>query len=756
MQKKLFMFIILVSFIFYSCLDYSLPEKVELEVEGSINLPVKISTSNWGSVVIEKLKESLSGWPGLEIYDVNYSGQNVQAFCCVYSYEMSQPFDPDEYLDEINALTKFGGLEALKLDYSIPIPSFDNIPFNCPTVPIPIVVLPGITSIPFSEAILIDIPEFNTNLNSINADFLHAKIGAGSLTVNLVLSPENIILPPLEFIYDLHLSQTEYNEGELGKHPGLNYPDPSKPESQTSGEIDLTDQYINKQEITIRGTVTLKPKSADSFFTIIDPNVNTRLTGKLDMQMNINNIAEIDLNFEKITDELKDKLQPNSISLDTAARYLNWISFDEPESIGIKLTFSEETSETIIEGLAMSVECTTLDFNDEQKDLVPGSNMFGNEEKFTLYLANNENAVDTLDFNITLHPSGNSDKVLHLTNLVPGEELKIKGEPELVLDWTKAEVKTQKILEAAGQGEDLFAGEFPDTKHIDLSISDEYNGYFDGFEFMQDRLNASVYLSGPDKMIKSIEAVHPTLSLKAQYNEKTLPLMNGTIELDEKRVDIAADDDYTYKDKNGNIIYKRNGLPHASLENFEFVDILNTRPADLFFQYDISLPSTIEVEPSMFEDDNDNKVDPKIAVTIIILIHLELKAGDNGGWIKPGMFKDQIDLLGRKTPGENSMFTSLSVSYINVAVDLAGAFFTDGNLFIEKDPVLFPTGIPMNGTRIAVNITDEKLGIIKKQLINPDFRFEFGEKGKIAIPKNIGLTSVKIEAKGKNTLLLDF
>jgi hypothetical protein len=39
MKKKLamLMFIIIVSFAFYSCLDYSLPKQIELEVEGTIS-----------------------------------------------------------------------------------------------------------------------------------------------------------------------------------------------------------------------------------------------------------------------------------------------------------------------------------------------------------------------------------------------------------------------------------------------------------------------------------------------------------------------------------------------------------------------------------------------------------------------------------------------------------------------------------------------------------------------------------------------
>jgi hypothetical protein len=69
---------------------------------------------------------------------------------------------------------------------------------------------------------------------------------------------------------------------------------------------------------------------------------------------------------------------------------------------------------------------------------------------------------------------------------------------------------------------------------------------------------------------------------------------------------------------------------------------------------------------------------------------------------------------------------------------------------------LFPPGIPMNGWRISVNITNKDLEMVRNNFINPDLRLEFGSGGKVAIPRNIGLTTLTIEAKGKNTLTLDF
>jgi hypothetical protein len=477
------------------------------------------------------------------------------------------------------------------------------------------------------------------------------------------------------------------------------------------------------------------------------------------MNMSIKKIDEMDYYFKNIADTLKDELKCKPVLLTPVAEYLNWISFDKRNSIGINLEFEDETRDEIIEALAMSVGCDALDFNDDPQDL-DRSNMFGNEEKFTLYLKDNidnKDPVEELIFDITLYPSGKNNNVLHLTNLIPGGELRIIGNPKLVLDWPEAQVKTQKILEFSVQeGDELFKGEFPKTEHIDLSISDDYNGHFDGFEFMQEHIKASVYLSGPDKMIQSIiSTFQPTLSLTAQYDRKPLSIIPlKLIELDAKRVDIANNKDYTYKDKNENIIYRRAELPHTSLENFNFVDILNTRPADLFFKYEVKLPPKINVKPEMFKDDND-KVDPEITVTLILLIHLELKARP-GAWIKySDMFNGQTDLFGRRDPKEYSVFNLLDEGSIKFAVNFADAFFTGGNLFIEKKPMLFREGIPVNGKTIVIDILKDDYDFIKENLIDPDFKLEFKEGGKITIPRNIGVTSITIKAKGRGDIPLD-
>jgi hypothetical protein len=100
------------------------------------------------------------------------------------------------------------------------------------------------------------------------------------------------------------------------------------------------------------------------------------------------------------------------------------------------------------------------------------------------------------------------------------------------------------------------------------------------------------------------------------------------------------------------------------------------------------------------------------------------------------------------------------VGYINFSVDFSSAFFTGGRLFIEKNndsykPRLFPEGVRLDGSKIALNIRNKEFEILREYFINPDLRLEFSKGATITIPRVMGLVSVNIEAKGKNTLTLD-
>jgi hypothetical protein len=735
------MSIILVSLAFLSCWDYSLPNRIELEVEGSVDLPVRITASDWGSLLTETLKRAFSGTMenviGVEVYNVNY-GQEVQAFCVYFPIKISDSLNPKDYLDGIN-LTQMDG-SSLKIDESVEVPSFGDFTIECP-VNFPLLTLlpSGTSTVNYPEGIPFSISkEFQLESFVSNA-FLHAVIEKGSFDINLDLSGGDVILAEDEFTktYDIVINQ-EPDTNSLGSsltspYRGLSY-------INSSSDLQpLNNQDINKKSIKINGTVTLRSKTGD--FTVTKkPEGNDILAGNLKIKMNISEYEVLDLDFNKVSVKPDD---PEPVSLADAANYLNWIKFPlsaddgngktEP-GIGININF-EGSSIEIIEGLAMSIECDALEFNSAVKSLNPGNNVFGNTEPVKLNLAENK----TLQFKFKLLPSGDNKDVLHLTYLTMGEPLKIQGEAKLFQHWVEAEVNIS----------DSFEEQFPDKdeKPINLSLLDDY---FKGFKF--NNVEAAAYFSGPDNIFKKIK---PSLRIDVQYStNETTVMKEDSITFEKKQIVIAGNSDYL--DAKG--AYKKKELPLNGKNHIDFVTVLNSLPNDLVFHYFIDVSGTDIITPDLFVDNNE-AVSHDIFVTIMLLIHLDLTAGDGGGRIMfPDMFnKDQKDLLGRKNLDENSKFTSLNVDYINFTVDFTSQFFTGGKLFIEKDkPILFPNGIPLNGSKISLNIRNKELDLIRNKLIPPDFRLEFEPGEKIIIPKNIGVTSVKIEAKSKNTINFDF
>jgi hypothetical protein len=736
MQRKFLTFFILVSLAFSSCWDFSLPNRIELEIEGSVDLPVKIATSNWGSTLAESLQESFSEGMGdgievVEVYNVNY-GQTIQAFCVYIPIEIPDILPDLDGIDLSNI-----GCDPVQIKESVDVPSFGDFTIECP-IPSIDITIPIDSKFTFPIEIPISSDGSGTSLpDSISDYFLHAQIGKGSFTIDLDLSEGSVKLSKdqFDFIYNIKISQLPDNRVSLGTYSGLNYPVTTNPPNPASEERSLEGQHINTNPVKISGSVTLTPKQ-DGGNVTGEGNI---LAGHLKIKMNISEYKELDLDFEKVSIGLEN-LDP--VSLKDAAEHLNYIRFPlnadvngkrEP-GIGININFTK-----IINGLAMSIECDDLEFGHDAKPLQVGANVFGNTKPLELNLASYKNDDKKLQFKINLLPSGSNKNVLHLTNLTAGEELEIKGEANFFQHWVEAEVSV----------DDTFKGEFPDKDEDPIDLS-SLNEYFEGFKF--DAIEAAIYLSGLEMLDK------PNMTIDAIYDandtKKTVPIIagneNNPIKFIEKQIVIAD-----YLDDKGS--YKKEGLPPNG-NPFNFVEIINDRPKNLVFRYTLAAP-TIKVTPDML--DNNESVLHDIRATIILLIHMSLTAEeDNIRMEFPGMFEEGEDLFGRESWEEDSIFTSLNVDYITFTVDFTSPFFTRAKLFIEKENpgesmLLFPDGIPVSGSKISFDIRNKELEIIRKKLIYPNFRLEFEKGGRITIPRTIGVTSIKIEAKGKTSVTLD-
>jgi len=737
MQKKIFMPIILVSLVFFSCWDFSLPNKIELEVEGSVDLPVRITASDWGSVLTKTLKKAFSGTMddviGVEVYNVN-NGQDVQAFLVYFPIKISDSLNPKDYLDKINLSQTDDS--ALKINESVEVPSITDFT---------LVTLPNISISSSQASVSIPIGSLSggpiETPMDVNTDFLHAIINEGSFNINLDIYDENghLLKNQFTFKYDITIEQDSYTkDSTVESYDGLHYTTDAS--DLASNKRELQDQNINGSKIKISGEITV---------TNTNPGAGASLRGELRISLSLSKYKELDWDFRGISNGLK--IDP--VSLASVAENIKSITFNkyddntgsEPtEGIGINVKFSELSDKL---NLKMSVSCTDLDFDGTERNIHQGNNIFGNKDKLPLDLTKYKNDLNKLIFGITLTPVNSNTNVLHLTDLTAGETLNINGEAKLFQHWVEAEVNI---------GDD-FEEQFPDKgeEPINLSLLDDY---FKGFKF--NNIEAAAYFSGPEKIIKTLT---PNLKIEVKSSAINTTVMEETqITFDKNHIVIKGNSNYL--DAKG--AYKDIGLPLSQgRKPINFLSVLNSlpRPNDLFFHYNMKVSSadTITIKPEMF-DDNNEAASNDISVTIMLLIRLDLTAGDNGGQMTfPDIFKDKKDLLGRNNLEENSKFTSLNVDYINYTVDFTSGFFTGAKLFIEKEnadksKLLFPDGILLDGSKIALNIMNKEFEFIKHHLIDPDLRLEFERGRTITVPRSIGVISVKVEAKGKHTINLSF
>jgi hypothetical protein len=309
------------------------------------------------------------------------------------------------------------------------------------------------------------------------------------------------------------------------------------------------------------------------------------------------------------------------------------------------------------------------------------------------------------------------------------------------------------IIKAAPYATGDYIGSIPKEGNdpIDLSVLTDY---ISGFTF--EGIKSELHINGPQGVVNNpnLEGdLH--LSLKAYYwwddinevnDHDPSIIYDGPLVLEENPLLLDA----SYFDVNGS--YKEKDLPPG--RPFSFSDILDEQPKKLVFIYEIKIPDELTVTHDLFEDDS-TFIDSKITMTMLIMIPLKLVVANDGpGSITfPDMFKDVNDLFGRNSIEEDSVFNSLNnIEYLKFTIDFTGSFFNGGKLFIEKEgkELLFPNGIGLNGKSLVLNITGADFETIKNNLIDPDLRLIFEDPGgSLNVPRNIGLTNLKFEAKGK-------
>ena len=753
MRGKSFMFIIAIStgLVFFSCSDITWPKRVE--IQGKMNLLVKLVSGNWGAAFTNVLQDAFSNSNDMsadnlkvEVYNVNY-GQSAQTFCIYLHNEISNTLNPDDYLKGIEEklyMQNTGEVYTISETFDMSAIGGEGIKIIVP-LRIPVPGLSGAVTLP-DFTIPVQYVYRKEALN-MPGDFLHSIIMEGDMTIDMELFSGGTALDrhivEMEKI-DINQASLRYNNNPA--FDGLAY-------SSVDGHS-LNKKHFNNNDIMVNGEL-----KSISGVTVAGLFTSDFLDIQLILTMSIHKFEVIDMKFENIGEKLNKPLSP--ISLEKVVDYVNYMQFDkytEPRTgIGLMFTFSE-----IMNGFEMTVICENLKI-DATKDLVQGSTIFGNEDKVKISLVG-EDSIDALMFTLNLQPTYSDDVLrLWLDNGIEPGLLRIKGEAEFFQHWTEAELNMVNILRVSKSE----AGEDPEGNHlvigkdtmpaegsapIDLSL---LTNYIPGFELKN--MQANMYILAPHEAFARVEVTMMML-FDAIYDEG-----NNKINIYDKNLVLNAESVsmHGYLDAAG--IYREKELPPGGNDfSHGFREIMYVGPKDLYFQYEMSLPPTLVVTPEMFDyiSDGTNENDENqnaLRVTILLWLPLELEAREHAYIKLPDLFNNQADLFGRKNANDRLFFNpqGVDVDYIKFFINFPEAFSRAGYLYIEEgEGILFPGGIRLDGNSIEVQVSRSEFDAIEEKLIAPDFRLEFDKGGSIVIPRNMGLTSVRLEAKGRFELEL--
>jgi hypothetical protein len=105
MRKKcVLIWCVILAGLLFSCSELVLPNNVE--VSGTLNVPLNVRVANLNILLNEVMEKSFPSdreeTKDLKVYQVNYNGQIVEAFCIYIPIEMTEDLNPDHFLKTIS------------------------------------------------------------------------------------------------------------------------------------------------------------------------------------------------------------------------------------------------------------------------------------------------------------------------------------------------------------------------------------------------------------------------------------------------------------------------------------------------------------------------------------------------------------------------------------------------------------------------------------------------------------------------------
>jgi len=754
--------IILMGLPFYSC---GMPERVQMQ--GTLDLPVRIGANNWGIPFAKRLEDNFETKDGIaptdffvKIYDVNY-GQPEQTFLIHIHDKITEKLSPDDYLEKVKTLLKRGNTEVEEeavISEKIDITALAEKELL--SMDIPVDMIAALIAAPVPVPLPVNIPEVEFGMDEV---FLHALIEEGYLNMELKSDDPNFdknlftIIPAISVVQGASAySGTVFS--------GLN-------QTVSASSESLAGKHVNNAPLTANGTVLLGCTAA------------VPMAVRLVVSIKINKLESVSLKFAEGEGGIRDRLNAelNPVSLQNIAVYVNYMRyerFDEAKpditGIGTRFWFTE-----VIDGLEMNVGCDVLEFKAKEeagafRKLEAGKEIvFANERNGVLWLTGDNRPSQVnyppfggqickeLEFRLALRPIGGGDvlTIKPAGGITPGE-LKIEGEASFFQNWSEAEIQLAKLMRSFNV-DGVIKGQIPHQEVDRISLA-ALNDTLFGFTFdgkgngKLPLVPAKMYLTGPPgilegELLKYLSGYK--ISVSDGDREFETLIEGGHVNVEDHSILI---DDLI--DMYGS--YIRDDIPDGG-QIFEFRDILNARPEDLRFFYEVGGMDGRElliVTPDMFPDTPNEE--PRNGISMNVKLILSMNMTGPGTIFFPKVSDNERDLFGRTNLGDFP-FPSLDVDYIRLHIGFMGTYFQHGTLFIDKKQeeeieerhYLFPDGIPMDGSTASADIAGDDYVWIKNNLIFPDYRMQFVDDAKVYLPRqHMGISSMKLEFKGISDL----
>jgi hypothetical protein len=578
-------------------------------------------------------------------------------------------------------------------------------PVLLPTPPLVLSAATGLKNI--NSTIVVD--PTSISLADLPDEFVHAVINEGELILNVALpNSDGYTFTGLEITPDLSIYQGS-STFAAAPYNGLGWLS-----SITTGTTSLNGKDINKAAIVIQNpssevTLASDDLAGGAAFSMPPSWGGSTIPVTITTQVSISSFTQIHVDPSEVLDF---SIEPISMDLTDAGRYVESIYFNAPGKIGVDINFSRVD----VAGLTLNITASDSELDipgTTPQSIAVGDIPFKNSAATTFNLKNGAGRIkgsdpidnDAVGFEVDIA----SADVLVINNVTPGDEKKIEGTAEMVFDWFSAVIN-------AGS-ESLFSGSFPETGDpIELSEMDEY---LEGFNFTD--VKAYLYVSGPN-------AFNPILDMKSVDGGGTeSPFINEALTLLSAPVVVNADEDGNYI---GNSV-----PPGGVLIDDELQDLLNNRSA-LRFKYDINLGAT-----TIYRTDLDNTLD-KMNGDLLILVPLKFQAVPAGANIVfPDMFEAGKDILGRDEINGDSMFDMLDGLVLEIVLNKEDVF-NGGTMYISD---ILP-GFVLGGRGMRVEITSRDMDRVKKEFLIPNVRIEFAGGSVLKLPRDLGATEISFSA----------